>query len=389
MLCVSSTSSIENLAIHLPALRAHDAAHTYPAAVIADIARRGLLGICLPRRFGGMGQDYLALADAAEALEAVDGSLREVLAVHLGLHALAIYQWGSAQQHDAWLPALARGEQLACFALNEPDAGSDVANMGSTATRTSDCSWVLNGHKSWITLATRADRVLVFAKTEPDAGAAGISAFVCDTALPGLTRTARHDKLGDWAGDTGDLHFENVLLPPDALLGQPGEGFKIAMSALDNGRYAVAAGAIGSMKACLTEAVAYAKSRVAFGRPIAEQQLVQQLLAGMHLRIDAADALVRKAGTLKNAGMRSTRESSAAKWFATEAAVQTAQDALRVLGAAGYSDAFNAARHLRNALAAVIYQGTSQIHTLIQADYITGKRQDKPLRCELPAFRAE
>jgi alkylation response protein AidB-like acyl-CoA dehydrogenase len=374
---------LADLDAHIPAMRVHDAAKTYPSDVVADIAARGLLGLCLPTRFSGAGCDYLALADAAAALEAVDGSLREVLAVHLGLHALAIYQWGTDAQQARWLPALARGKHLGCFALNEPAAGSDVANMTATATADGD-GWRINGTKSWITLATRADRALVFAKTDPARGAAGISAFVIDTALPGLTRTARTDKFGDWAGDTGDLHFADVRVSPDALLGEPGEGFKIAMSALDNGRYVVAAGAVGNMRACLAEATAYAKTRVAFGRPIAEQQLVQQLLAEIQLRIDAADALVRKAGTLKNAGIRNTRECSAAKWFATEAAVQSANDAMRILGSAGYSDAFNIARHLRNAMAAVIYQGTSQIHTLIQAEYVTGKRTDRHLRRELP-----
>jgi glutaryl-CoA dehydrogenase (non-decarboxylating) len=374
---------LDGLDAHVPVLRAHDTAKSYPAEVIRDMAQRGLLGICLPARLGGLGHDYLALADAAIALEAVDGALREVLAVHLGLHALAIYQWGTDAQQARWLPPLASGTQLACFALNEPDAGSDVANMRSTATPDGD-GWRLNGTKSWITLATRSDRALVFAKTDAARGASGISAFVIDTTLPGITRTQRTDKIGDWASDTGDLRFDNVHISSDALLGELGEGFKIAMSALDNGRYIVAAGAVGNMRACLAEATAYAKERIAFGKPIAEQQLVQQLLAQIQLRIDAADALVRSAGALKNAGIRNTRECSAAKWFATEAAVQSANDAMRVLGANGYSDAFNVARHLRNALAAVIYQGTSQIHTLIQADYITGKRTDKPLRRELP-----
>ncbi len=366
-------------------IRQCDRERRFPRALVAAMASRGMLGLCLPRRLGGLGLDYIALGLAAEALEWADASLREVLAVHLGLHALSIYQWGTPEQQTRWLPALARGEALGAFALNEKDAGSDVANMSLSATRSGD-DYVLNGEKTWITLATAADRVLVFART--DTGVGGISAFVVDRTAVGVSHTPRTGKLGDWAGDTGDLHFSDVRVPVRDRLGDEGEGFKIAMSALDNGRYVVAAGVVGCMKACRDEAVAYAKSRVAFGKPIAEQQLVQQLLANMQQRIDAGELLVRNIGALKNGGVRNTRECSGAKWFCSEAAVQTAKETVQVLGSAGYSDDYSAARHLRNSMAALIYQGTSQIHTLIQADYVLGNRVDKSLRCELPPFEA-
>ncbi len=367
----------------LPDIRKHDALRTYPRELIAEMAAVGLLGLCLPKAYGGGGRDYLSLALAAEAMEYADASLREVIAVHLGLHALAIYQWGTAEQKQRWLPGLATGSVLGCFALNEANAGSDVANMRTTARKDGD-GYVLNGAKTWITLATQAQRMLVFAKTEPERGAQGISAFIVPADSPGVQTHARTNKMGDWASDTGDITLTDVRVPATDLLGFEGEGFKIAMSALDNGRFVVAAGAIGSMKACRDEATAYAKERLAFGAPIIEQQLVQQLLANMQLRIDAGEMLVLKTASLKNAGRRNSREASSAKWFCAEAALQCANDAVRVLGSAGYSDDHNAARHLRNCMASAIYQGTSQIHTLIQADYLSGKRVDKPLRMELP-----
>jgi alkylation response protein AidB-like acyl-CoA dehydrogenase len=260
--------------------------------------------------------------------------------------------------------------------------------MQTTAARDGD-SYVLNGDKTWITLANTADSLLVFAKTDPGAGASGISAFVVARNASGVSSTPRNNKLGDWAGDTGDLQLRDVRVSAADRLGYDGEGFKIAMSALDTGRYIVAAGAVGCMKACRDEALAYAKARHAFGKPIAEQQLVQQMLALMQQRIDIGALLVLKAGLLKNSGARSTRESSMAKWYCAEAAQQCASDAVQILGSAGYCDDFNAARHLRNSKASAIYQGTAQIHTLLQADYLSGRRNDRPLRCELPAFTAE
>lgn len=372
----------------VPVIREHDAARRFPRALIERMAHEGVLGLCLPTRLGGGGRDYVSLGLAAEALEYADASLREVLAVHLGLHALAIYQWGTPEQQTRWLPDRARGEVLGAFALNERDAGSDVAAMQATAVRAGD-DYVLNGDKTWITLANAANSLLVFAKTDPAGGANGISAFVVDRRTPGVSSTPRDNKLGDWAGDTGDLHLREVRVSASDRLGHEGEGFKIAMSALDNGRYVVAAGAVGCMKACRDEALAYAKSRHAFGKPIAEQQLVQQMLALMQQRIDIGELLVLKAGLLKNAGSRNSRESGMAKWVCAEAAQQCANDAVQILGSAGYSDDYNAARHLRNSKASAIYQGTSQIHTLLQADYLTGRRSDRPLRCELPPFTAE
>jgi glutaryl-CoA dehydrogenase (non-decarboxylating) len=368
----------------LPALRRHDAARTPAVSLIRALAARGWLGLCLPSQFGGRGSDFLSLGLLSEALEYCDASLREVLAVHLGLHALSILQWGTPEQHQRWLPMLASGAALGAFALNEREAGSDVAAMRTHATQ-HEAGWRIHGEKTWITLATLADRLLVFARTGDAPGASGISAFVVDAHAPGIARTAIGNKLGDWAGDTGHITFDDVAVSDADRLGEIGEGFKIAMSALDTGRLVVAAGALGSMKACRDEVSAYAKQRVAFGKPIAGQQLVKQLLALMQQRIDCAELLVHKTAWLRDTGARITREASMAKWMAAEAAVATANDAVQILGSAGYADDYNAARHLRNCKASTIYQGTSQIHTLIQADYLLGIRTDVPLRRSLAA----
>ena len=366
----------------IPAIREHDRAHTFPRELMRRIANDSLLGICLPKRYGGVGMDYIALGLVAEALEFCDSSLRETLAVHLGLHTLPILQWGTEQQKREWLPQLAMGNWLGAFALNEADAGSDVAAMRSTAVRDGD-GYVLNGEKTWITLANEAQRLLTFAKVEGK-----ITAFVLERGMPGLTTGAIADKLGDWASDTGWMRMNDVIVPAANRLGEEGEGFKVAMSAIDLGRYVVAAGAVGLMRACLEDSAAYAKARVAFGKPIAEQQLVQHMLAQMQQRIDAGELLVHKVGWLLNEGQRVTREASSAKWFCTEAALACANDAVQIFGSAGYSDAHNVARYLRNARSTTIYQGTSQIHALLQAGYALGTRDDKPLRCELPGYEA-
>lgn len=372
----------------MPIIKEHDRRHTFPHELLPKMAAQGFMGVCLPVRYGGAGMDYIALGVLSEGLEWADSSVRETIAVHLGLHALPIFQWGTMEQKERFLPPLARGETIACFGLTEPGAGSDVAGMSSRARQEGD-HYILNGEKMWITLADVADQMLVFAKTDPSQGAQGVTAFIIERDWPGVTTGTIDGKMGVHASNTGWINMSDVPVPDTHRLGQEGEGFKIAMSALDNARYTVAAGAVGLMKACLAESINYAHERKTFGQPIAEYQLVQQMIAHMQQRIDLGELYVRKVGWLKNQGRRNTRETSLAKWFCTEAAFATANDAVQIHGAYGYSDEYNVERHLRNSKSAVIYEGTSQIHQLVQASYALGFRQDKPLRCPLPAYDAD
>ncbi len=372
----------------MPIIKEHDRNHTFPHELIPKMAQLGFMGICLPPRYGGAGMDYISLGIVSEGLEFADSSVRETIAVHLGLHALPIYQWGTEEQKQTFLPPLATGEKLACFGLTEPGAGSDVAGMGSRA-RKDGSDYLLSGEKMWITLADIADRFLVFAKTDTGKGVNDITAFVLERGWKGLTTGTIEGKMGVHASNTGWINMDEVRVPASHRLGEEGEGFKIAMSALDNARYGVAAGAVGIIKACLEESIRYAKERHTFGKPIAEYQLIQQMLANMQQSIDIGQLLVWKAGWLKNQGIRNTRETSMAKWYCTEAANRAANDAVQIHGAYGYSDEYNVERHLRNTKSAVIYEGTSQIHTLMQAAYALGERQDRPMRCELPPYEAD
>jgi alkylation response protein AidB-like acyl-CoA dehydrogenase len=256
----------------------------------------------------------------------------------------------------------------------------------SSRARRDGSDYILNGEKMWITLSDIANRFLVFAKTDPEKGAGGITAFILERGWPGLTTGTIEGKMGVRASNTGWINMADVRVPASHRLGEEGEGFKIAMSALDNARYGVAAGAVGVIKACLEESIAYGRERKTFGKPIVEYQLVQQMLAHMQQSIDIGQLLVWKAGWLKNQGIRNTRETSMAKWYCTEAAKRAADDAVQIHGAYGYSDEYNVERHLRNTKSAVIYEGTSQIHTLMQAEYALGQRQPRPMRCELPAY---
>lgn len=372
----------------MPIIVEHDRKAEFPRELMPKLAAHGFLGVCLPARYGGAGMDYATLAVVSEGLEWADSSVRETIAVHLGLHAMPIFQWGTEAQKNHFLPSLASGENIGCFGLTESGCGSDVYGMSSRARREGD-RYVLTGEKTWTTLANVADHMLVFAKTDPSQGTRGITAFVLERGWDGVTTGTIEGKMGVRASDTGWIKMENVAVPESHRLGEEGEGFKIAMSALDNGRYTVAAGAVGLMKACLQECVQYTSDRKTFGKPIAEHQLVQQMVALMQQRIDVGELLVRKVGHLKNRGIRNTRETSMAKWYCTESANATANDAVQIHGAYGYSDECRVERHLRNSKSATIYEGTSQIHQLMQAEYALGLREDKPLRRELPAYDPE
>ena len=358
--------------------------------ILPRMAQLGILGICIPVCYGGQGMDYISLGLACEELEAVDTSLRVVMSVHMGLNSMGLLQWGSEEQKQRFLVPQAKGEKIACFGLTEPGAGSDVAGITSTARREGDM-YVLNGEKMWISLATKAHHCLWVARTNPDAPDPhdGLSAFIVELDREGVTSGDIHGKLGVRAGSTGWIALQDVRIPVENRLGEEGEGFKIAMSCLDGGRYTVAAGATGLIRACLEASLRYAHERYAFEREIGKFQLVQQKIAQMVQAYDAARLLYLRAGWLKNQGVRNTRETSLAKWFATDASFQAASDAVQIHGAYGYSDEYDVERYLRNSKGAVIYEGTSEIHQLIQAGYALKYRGDARLRCELPAYDPE
>jgi glutaryl-CoA dehydrogenase (non-decarboxylating) len=373
-----------------PIIKEQDRLQEMADFVLPRMGELGILGICIPVRYGGQGMDYVSLGLACEELEVVDTTLRVVMSVHMGLNSLGLLQWGTEEQKQRFLVPQAQGKKYACFGLTESGAGSDVAGIQSTARRDGE-SYILNGEKMWISLATKAHHCLWVARTNPKAHDPheGLSAFMLELERPGVTRGDIHGKLGVRAGSTGWIACQDVRLPVENRIGEEGEGFKIAMSCLDDGRYTVAFGATGLIRACLEASVRYANERKAFGREIGKFQLVQQKIAYMVQSYDAARLLCLRAGWMKNQGLRNTRETSLAKWFATDASFQAASDAVQIHGAYGYSDEYDVERYLRNSKGAVIYEGTSEIHQLMQAGYALGYRQDADLRCELPAYQAE
>jgi glutaryl-CoA dehydrogenase (non-decarboxylating) len=369
----------------LPHIREWDERGEVHREVFARMADLGLLGAPIHSRWGGSGMDYISFAMICEELERADTAFRVVQSVHVGLNSLTLMQWATDEQKERWLVPQAKGEKLATFGLTEPGVGTDAANLASTARRDGD-SYVLNGQKIWISLADIADHFLVFASIDRSKKHKGVTAFLLERGMKGLTTETLHGKLGIRAGNTGIINLDDVRVPADHRIGEDGEGFLIAMSAIDQGRYTVAAGAVGLAQACLDASLRYAHERQTFGEEIGRHQLVKQMLAKMVAGTEAGRLLVWRAGFLKNHGVRNTRETSLAKWHATEHAVQSALDAIQVHGANGYSNEFPVERYLRNSKAAVIYEGTSQLHTLIQADYALGYRENRPLRCEpLPA----
>jgi glutaryl-CoA dehydrogenase (non-decarboxylating) len=368
-----------------PHIREWDANQDVHVEVFRKMGELGYLGAPIPERYGGAGMDYISLAILCEELERADTAFRVIMSVHVGLNSLVLYQWANEDQKQRFLVPQAQGRKLATFALTEPGSGTDAAALQTTARRDGD-DYVLNGSKIWISLADVADHFLVFATVDRAKRHKGITAFMLERGMPGLETGTLHGKLGIHAGNTGTLTFQDLRVPAANRVGEEGEGFLVAMSAIDQGRYTVAAGAVGLAQACLDASVRYAHERETFGQEIGRHQLVAQMLAKMEAGIQAGRLLVWKAGWLKNHGARTTRETSLAKWFATEHSVQSALDAIQVHGANGYSNEFPVERYLRNSKAAVIYEGTSQLHQLIQADYLMGYRQDRPIRCEpLPA----
>lgn len=373
-----------------PRIKELDERQEFDPGIARKLGELGVLGICIPQQYGGAGFDYIALGLACEELEAVDTHLRVLMSVHVGLNSLTLLSWGTEEQRQKYLVPQAKGEKLATFGLTEPGAGSDVVGMNSFARREGD-EWVLNGEKMWISLGDIADHFLFFCWTDLEKKKArdhsGLSCFVVERQMKGFSSGTIHGKLGIRAGNTGYFSLQDVRVPQANMVGNEGEGFKIAMFALEQGRYTVAAGATGIIRACRDASAAYAKERKTFGVPIAQHQLVKQMIANMEADYEMCHLLWLRAGWLKNEGRRSTKETSLAKWQATVRSERAASDAIEVHGANGYTNDYPVERYLRNCKAAVIYEGTREIHTLMQADYVLGYRQDKERRCELPPYQ--
>jgi glutaryl-CoA dehydrogenase (non-decarboxylating) len=374
-----------------PRIHDLDRAHEFDRSILPQMASLGLLGISVPAEYGGAGMDYISLGVACEELEYVDTSLRVIMSVHTGLNCLTLLAWGTEDQKRRYLVPQAQGEQIATYGLTEPAAGSDARGIQTIAIKDGN-RHRLTGEKMWISLADVADNFLVFAWSDLERkrgrDPAGITAFIVERRFKGFSSGTMKEKWGILAGNTGFFKLDDVEVPEENVVGRPGEGFKIAMFALDQGRYTVAAGATGLIRACRDASAKYAKERRTFGVEIGQHQLVKEMIAQMESDYQAARLLYLRAGWLKNRGLRSTRETSLAKWFATVASERAASDAVQVHGANGYSDEYPVGRFFRNSKGAVIYEGTREIHKLMQADYVLGHRVDRPTRCGLPAFGA-
>jgi butyryl-CoA dehydrogenase len=345
--------------------------HRFDLDLVAKLAQQGYLGAIVPRQYGGAELDYLSYGLVVEEIGRGDSSIRTVVSVQTSLVCSAILKWGSEEQKMHWLPKLCSGEWLGCFGLTEPDTGSDAAKQRTRARRT-DSGWVINGSKMWISMGNYAKLALIFAQTDPDLATKGLACFLVDTDQPGFKPQPIEHKMGLHASDTAAISLEDVEVGEDGMLGQIGDGFKVAMSALDSGRYSVAAGSVGVCQGCLEESVKYAKEREQFGKPIASFQLVQAMIADMALKTDASRMLVWRAGFLKDRGRPNTIETSIAKLHATEAAVECANTAIQVHGGAGYVDDHPVERYFRDVRVTTLYEGTSQIQKLIIGRGLTG-----------------
>ncbi|MFG1893550.1 acyl-CoA dehydrogenase family protein [Micromonospora zamorensis] len=354
----------------LPHAAAWDRRESVDPAIVGKLGDLGFLGLTIAEADGGSGGDHLAYCLVLEELGRGDSAVRGIVSVSLGLVAKSIAAHGSAEQRAEWLPRLCAGTALGCFALTEPDSGSDAAALRTRAVRDGD-DWLLTGTKTFITNGTTADVALVFARTGGP-GHRGITAFLVPTDSPGLTRREIHGKLGLRGQATGELGFDEVRVPDAARLGPEGGGFRLALATLAKGRMSVAAGCVGIAQGCLDAAVGYAGQRTQFGKPIAGHQLVQQLLAAIAVDTAAARLLVWQVADLIDRDQPFATEASMAKLFASEAAVRAANNAVQVFGGYGYIDEYPVGKYLRDARVATLYEGTSQIQQLLIGRALTG-----------------
>jgi butyryl-CoA dehydrogenase len=365
----------------IPRARDNDREARFDIELARRLGDMGYLGSTVDEEYGGQGLGYVSYGLIVEQIGRGDSSARTVVSVQTSLVCGSIERWGTEEQKKRWLPRLCAGEAFGCFGLTEPDAGSDPSSMRTRAVKI-DGGWRITGQKMWISLGNVAEVALVFAQTNPEEHHRGIACFLVPTESDGFSSQEIHGKLGLRASDTASLGLDDVEVGDDALLGEVGDGFKIAMTALEAGRYSVASGCVGICEGCVQASVDYAKDREQFGVPIASFQLVQEMIAEMILKRDASRLLVRRAGILKDKGEPNTTETSIAKLYATEAAVECANLAIQVHGGSGYVDDYPVERYLRDARVTTLYEGTSQIHKLIIGRAATGINAMTPVRAD-------
>jgi alkylation response protein AidB-like acyl-CoA dehydrogenase len=355
----------------VPVARDNDRNERFDLDLVRKLGEMGYLGPIVAEEYGGRGLDYRTYGLIVEEIGRGDSSARTVVSVQTSLVCSSIQRWGTEEQKHEWLPRLCSGEILGCFGLTEPDTGSDAANLKTRAEKTGD-GWKIGGQKQWISMGNHAKVALIFAQTDPEKKHRGLAAFLVSTDSPGFSSSEIHGKLGLRASDTAELSLDGVEVGDEALLGEVGDGFKVAMSALDSGRYSVAAGCVGIGQGCVNASVEYSKQRKQFDRPLASFQLVQEMIADMIVDTEASRALVWRAGWLKDAGKPNTTETSIAKLYATEAAIRSANTAIQVHGGSGYVDDYPVERYLRDARVTTLYEGTSQIQKMIIGRAATG-----------------
>lgn len=336
----------------------------FPANAIREMGNLGLMGMLIPPEWDGAGTDNIAYIMALEEIAAGDGACSTIMTVHNTVACMPIYKFGTDEQKERFLRPLARGEWLGGFALTEPEAGSDAAALRTRAVRDGN-SWVLNGTKQFITSGKNADIIIAFAVTDPDAGKRGISAFIVPTDTPGYQVASVERKLGQKASDTCQLRFEDMVLTPDLMLGQEGEGYKIALSNLEGGRIGIAAQAVGMARTAYEAALSYAKERESMGTAIVNHQAVGFRLADMATKLEAARQLTLHAASLRDAGVPCLKQAAMAKLYATEMAEEVCSDAIQTHGGLGYLEDFPVARIARDVRVCKIYEGTSDIQRLI------------------------
>jgi alkylation response protein AidB-like acyl-CoA dehydrogenase len=355
----------------VPHAREWDRTERMDLGIVAKLADVGFLGCALPEEYGGMGLDTISYCLVMEELGRADSSVRGIVSVNNGLAGKTIAKWGTSEQKAEWLPRMCNGEALGCYGLTEPGSGSDPASLVTRAERDGD-GWVINGSKIFITLGSWAGVCLVFARTGGE-GPRGITCFLVATSAEGFSSVKIDGKLGLRAQDTAELFLDGVRVPDSARLGDEGAGFKVAMSALDNGRISLAAGSVGIAQGCVDACLAYAAERKQFGRPIATFQLVQELIADTAVETEAARMLAWRAAFLADAGEPYTLAASQAKYYASEVAVRAANAAVQVHGGYGYVDEFPVQKYLRDARVSTLYEGTSQIQKLLIGRALTGE----------------